>query len=77
MQTIQKIVTFYRDGFRTMTVGRVLWAVILVKVFVLFFVVRFFFFPDYLKTNFTTDQQRAAHVAGELLVSTESKMFEE
>ena len=27
---------FYRDGFRAMTVGRYLWALILIKLFILF-----------------------------------------
>lgn len=40
---------FYRDGFRNMTWGRALWVIILVKLFVLFFILRLFFFPDFLK----------------------------
>ncbi len=39
---------FYRDGFRSMTLGRTLWAIILLKLFVLFFILRLFFFPDFL-----------------------------
>lgn len=35
---------FYADGFRSMTVGRTLWAIILIKVFILFAVLRLFFF---------------------------------
>ena len=43
---IRRIVRFYAEGFRSMTVGRTLWAIILVKLFVLFAVLRLFFFPD-------------------------------
>ena len=39
---------FYRDGFRSMTLGRTLWIIILLKLFVLFFILRLFFFPDFL-----------------------------
>ena len=39
---------FFRDGFRQMTWGRVLWLIILVKLFVMFVVLRLFFFPDFL-----------------------------
>lgn len=39
---------FYRDGFRSMTWGRTLWIIILVKLFVMFFILRLFFFPHYL-----------------------------
>ena len=32
-----RIWTFYRDGFREMTLGRTLWAIILIKLFIMFF----------------------------------------
>ncbi|HRF85381.1 MAG TPA: DUF4492 domain-containing protein [Alloprevotella sp.] len=35
---------FYRDGFRSMTWGRTLWLLVLLKLFVIFFVLRLFFF---------------------------------
>ncbi len=35
---------FYHDGFRQMTWGRTLWAIILLKLFVMFVVLRVFFF---------------------------------
>lgn len=41
-----RIAGFYVDGFRSMTLGRTLWAVILLKLFIMFAVLRLFFFPD-------------------------------
>ncbi len=35
---------FYRDGFRNMTWGRTLWFVIIIKLFIIFVVLRIFFF---------------------------------
>ena len=35
---------FYRDGFRNMTWGRTLWLVIIIKLFIIFVVLRIFFF---------------------------------
>lgn len=61
-----KIYRFYRDGFRRMTVGRTLWKIILIKLIVMFVVLKLFFFPDFLNTNFATDQQRADHVLHQL-----------
>ena len=61
-----KAYRFYRDGFRRMTVGRTLWKIILIKLFVLFAILKLFFFPDFLQTNFSTDQQRADHVLEQL-----------
>ena len=48
METLRKIVRFYVEGFRSMTVGRTLWAIILVKLFIMFAVLKVFFFPDLL-----------------------------
>lgn len=39
-----RIGRFYRDGFRQMTWGRTLWIIILVKLFVMFAILRLFFF---------------------------------
>ena len=57
-----KIFRFYADGFRNMTWGRKLWGIILFKLFILFVVLRLFFFPDLLKRNFDSDEERANHV---------------
>ena len=43
-----RIFRFYCDGFREMTLGRTLWAIILLKLFILFVVLRLLFFPDVL-----------------------------
>ena len=46
MNALRKVIRFYVEGFREMTVGRTLWAVILVKLFIMFAVLKVFFFPD-------------------------------
>ena len=38
----------YYDGFKSMSVGKTLWVVILVKLFIIFFVLKLFFFPNIL-----------------------------
>lgn len=67
-----KIYRFYRDGFKKMTVGKTLWKIIFLKLFIMFAVLKVFFFPNFLKTNFSTDQQRADHVIQQLTGSVES-----
>ena len=62
-----RVFMFYRDGFREMTVGRKLWTIILVKLFVLFAVVKVLFFPDLLKRDYDTDSQRSEAVRTSLL----------
>ena len=41
---IKRIARFYYEGFKQMTIGRTLWAIILVKLFIMFAVLRLFFF---------------------------------
>ncbi len=42
---------FYLTGFRQMTLGRTLWAIILVKLFIMFAVLRLFFFTPQLESG--------------------------
>ena len=44
METLRKVIRFYVEGFREMTVGRTLWAIILIKLFIMFAVLKVFFF---------------------------------
>ena len=46
---LYKTYRFYADGFRNMSIGRKLWAVILIKLAVIFLVLKLFFFPDTIK----------------------------
>jgi hypothetical protein len=64
---LKKIFLFYYDGFRSMTVGRKLWIIILIKLFILFFVLRLFFFPDFLKSKFSNDKDRGDYVREQLI----------
>lgn len=52
----------YYDGFRSMTVGKSLWILIIVKLFVMFVILKLFFFPNILKENYDTDEERAKAV---------------
>lgn len=61
-----RIFLFYRDGFRSMVVGRKLWKIIFIKLFVMFAVLKLFFFPNYLNTHYTNEQEKADHVLSHL-----------
>ena len=61
---IYKIFHLYYDGFRSMKLGRTLWAIILIKLFVIFVVLKLFFFPNFLKQHAEGDE--AGYVATEL-----------
>ena len=59
---LRKVLRFYLDGFRSMTWGRKLWGIILVKLFIMFAILRIFFFPDILERDFNSDEERSNHV---------------
>ena len=66
--TIFSIWNFYIDGFKNMTWGKPLWILILLKVIILFLVLRLFFFQPVLGDK--TEEQKIEHVAGELVKTT-------
>jgi hypothetical protein len=55
----------YYDGFRSMTLGKTLWIVIAVKLFIIFVILKVFFFPNFLSTH-TEKGTEANFVATEL-----------
>ena len=68
-----KVYRFYVDGFKRMTLGRTLWKIIIIKLVVMFGILKLFFFPDVLSTNFETDEQRADYVLERITGSAENK----
>jgi hypothetical protein len=60
---ILKVWHFYIDGFKDLSSwGRSVWIIILIKLFILFVIIRLLFMPDILKKNYKTDEQRSLHV---------------
>lgn len=64
-----KVFHLYYDGFRSMTLGKTLWAIILIKLFIIFVVLKLFFFPNFLKTHANGDE--SGYVAKQLLEDVE------
>ena len=65
MDVINRIWRLYYEGFRSMTLGRTLWVIILVKLFIIFVVLKLFFFPNYIKEHAKKGQE-AEFVATQL-----------
>ena len=61
MNTFRKVYEFYRDGFRNMEVGKTLWIIILIKLAIMFLILRVFFFRPEL-SRYDTDAEKAEHV---------------
>lgn len=62
----KKISNFYLEGFRNMDVGKKLWAIILIKLFVMFVILKLFFFPNFLKSRFKNEVDRSDYVIEQL-----------
>ena len=62
---LSKVFHLYYDGFRSMTLGKTLWAIILIKLFIIFVVLKVFFFPNFLKQHAGGDEP--SYVAKELV----------
>ncbi len=62
-QLFASVINFYSEGFAGMSSwARTLWIVILIKLFIMFFVLKLFFFRDTLKNRFDNDEQRSEYV---------------
>ena len=60
------ILEFYIDGFKSMTLGKKLWALVIIKLAIIFFIFKLFFFPNILQENYDCDEDRARAVAEQL-----------
>lgn len=64
---LKKIFKFYIDGFTDMpNYGKRLWFIILIKVFIIFFVLKIFFFKEHL-SKFETDEDKSEFVSKQLI----------
>jgi len=61
------IFSLYADGFKNMRLGKLLWKIIAVKFVVFILIMKVFFFPNFLNTNFETDEERSSHVLQNLI----------
>ena len=53
----RKAFDLYYDGFRSMTLGRTLWLIIGIKLFIMFAILKVFFFPNFLSQQAEKGQE--------------------
>ncbi len=63
---LHKVFHLYYDGFRNMTLGRTLWAIILIKLFIMFAILKVFFFPSFIGQH-ADDGDEPEFVASQML----------
>lgn len=67
MSLISKIFSFYYQGFKAMTIGKTLWLIILVKLFIMFGIIKLIFFPATL-SKMETEQEKANYIRNQLTI---------
>ncbi|MDR3267111.1 MAG: DUF4492 domain-containing protein [Tannerella sp.] len=61
-----RIFRFYLEGFKSMTLGKTLWVIILIKLFIMFAILKVFFFPRFLN-QFDGNTAKEEYVSQELV----------
>jgi hypothetical protein len=65
---LKKIFNFYYEGFKDMSYhSRKLWIIIIIKLVIIFAILKVFFFPDLLNSKFDTDKEKSDHVMEQLI----------
>lgn len=71
---IKSVWQFYVDGFREMTWGRPLWGLIILKLFIMFVILRLFFFRPVLSGK--TEDQKSDFVGASLTERAENQAID-
>jgi hypothetical protein len=67
---MNRLLRFYYDGFRSMSWwGKRVWVIILIKLFVIFLILKLFFFQDFLSKKYSSDEQKSEYVLDQLINS--------
>lgn len=69
MTILNKIFQFYYQGFRSMKLGKKLWLIIFIKLFIMFAILKMFFFQDFLASKFSSDADKSDYVIEQLTKS--------
>lgn len=58
MNKYKKILNFYLEGFKNLTLGKVLWKLIFIKLVIILIVLNFFIYDKSIKTEYKTENQK-------------------
>ena len=65
---MKKIFRFYYEGFSNMSWwGKRVWIIILIKLFVIFVILKLFFFKDFLGGRYDSNEQKSEYVLDQLI----------
>ncbi|MCG8412228.1 MAG: DUF4492 domain-containing protein [Bacteroidales bacterium] len=67
MTIIKKILNFYIEGFKNQSKSsKRLWVIILIKLFIMFAILKVFFFKDFLKSKNLNEQEKSEYIINNL-----------
>jgi uncharacterized membrane protein len=70
---LNRVYRFYYDGFRNMSGwGRKVWLIIIIKLFIMFAILKIFFFQDFLSKNWHNDKAKSEYVLDQLTKSSDN-----
>jgi len=68
ISALNRLFRFYYDGFRNMSWwGKRVWIIILIKLFIIFIILRIFFFKDFLGRKYDAEKQKSEYVLDQLI----------
>lgn len=67
MLIIKNIYNFYINGFKNMTIGKILWKIILIKLFIIFIFLNYFIHDKSLNSEYKTYNEKIDFVYKNLI----------
>ncbi|ELM3933299.1 DUF4492 domain-containing protein [Campylobacter jejuni] len=66
--SISQIFNFYKEGFKNLTLGKTLWKIIFIKLFVMFVILKLFVFDVNFNSIFKSDKEKSTFVLKNLIL---------
>jgi len=68
LRPLHSLFIFYVEGFRNMSSwGKRAWLIIIIKLFIIFAILKIFFFQDFLGRRYSNDAQKSEYVRNQIL----------
>ncbi len=63
----KKVFVFYRDGFKSQSkTSKRLWLIIIVKLIIMFAILKIFFFKDFLNSKAKTEEEKSQYIINKI-----------
>jgi hypothetical protein len=70
LRSLNSFFRFYYEGFQNMSAwGRKVWLIIIIKLFIIYAILKIFFFQDFPGKRYDNDSQRSEYVRNQILNS--------